>query len=83
MFFLLLLSVVDDRKSLIFFTVLSTTVGCTAVCPSQVSDTLYKSHHRFSMNPVDQSGPYKGKALVHYKGTTSTHADEKEKLRGE
>lgn len=48
-----------------------------AVFPSQASDTLYKSHHWFSMNPVDQSGPYKGKALVRYQGTASTHSDEK------
>lgn len=63
--FFLLLSGADDRKSLIFFSVLSTTVGFMAVFPFQASDALYKSHHWFSMNPVDQSGPCKGKALVH------------------
>lgn len=75
--FFRLLSVADDRKSLIFLSVFFTTVGFMAVSPSQASDTLYKSHHWFSMNPVDQPGPYKGKAAVHYQGAASTHTDEK------
>ena len=29
------------------------------------------------MNPVDQSGPHRGKALVHYQGTVSAPADKK------
>lgn len=81
--FFLLLSEADDRKSLIFLCVFSTTVGFMVVLPCRASDTLYKSPHWFSMNPVHQSGLYKGKGSGRLAGYSLNTCSRKEQLRGE